>query len=101
MPFLRDHEKFNVYQGSKRKKCPWIRIYRSIIQDVAWHELNPIDAKALIGIFMIANPETGELPEKNKAAFMLRMSLPEYEQTLSNLHSWLVINETTDAEISA
>lgn len=78
------------FQHFKDRRPPWIKLYRDILDDIEWHELDPVAAKALVAIWVIASEADGELPELRKLAFRLRMSVSDTEIVLSKLNHWLV-----------
>jgi hypothetical protein len=77
------------HQHFKDRRPPWIKLYRDLLEDMEWHELDPVAAKALVMIWLIASEADGELPELKKLAFRLRMSLSELNQVVSQLSHWV------------
>lgn len=67
----------------------WIKVYRSIIDDVEWHSLSGDDAKALIMLWILAGENCGELPALKQLAFRLRRSENDVSKLLSRLSAWL------------
>jgi len=64
-------------------------LYRDLLDDLNWHELDPKSAKALVMIWLIASEDLGILPETKTLAFRLRMSEKETKEVITRLSSWL------------
>ena len=77
------------FQHFKDRKPIWIKLYRDLLDDLNWHELDPKSAKALVMIWLIASEELGKLPEIKTLAFRLRMSEKETKEVVTRLSSWL------------
>ena len=80
------------YQHYKNRRPPWIKLYRDLLDDIEYHNLNPESAKYLILIWLIASesPEKeGELPDPKTMAFRLRLSEDKMLSILSSLGHWL------------
>lgn len=84
------------FQHFKDRKPPWIKLYRELLDDMEWHELDPIAAKALVMIWLIASENEGELPDNKKLAFRLRMSSKDLDRVVSKLSHWV---ESSDIEL--
>jgi hypothetical protein len=67
----------------------WIKLYRDILDDPEWHELDGDSAKALVMLWLIASEDGGNLPDTRKIAFRLRTSEKQAKQLLSSLSHWL------------
>jgi hypothetical protein len=83
--------KFQHYQsGPHAKKHPdWIKLYRSLLDDIEWHELDPIAAKTLVSLWLLASENGGTLPPVKTIAFRLRMTEKQINSVLSQLPHWL------------
>ena len=81
---------WNKFQHFKDRKPPWIKLYRDLLDDLEWHELDPVAAKALVAIWLIASENDGELPEMKKLAFRLRVSEKQAISIVSQLNHWLI-----------
>lgn len=78
------------FQHFKDRKPPWIKLYREILDDVEWHELDGETAKNLVMIWLIASENNdGTLPPIKTVAFRLRKTEKELNAILSNLCHWL------------
>jgi hypothetical protein len=81
---------WNKFQHFKDRKPPWIKLYRDLLDDLEWHELDPVAAKALVAIWLIASENDGELPEMKKLAFRLRVTEKQAISIVSQLDHWLI-----------
>lgn len=77
------------HQHFKDRKPPWIKLYRDLLDDIEWHELEPKAAKALVMLWLIASENDGELPDIKRLAFRLRMTENEANSICSKLSQWL------------
>jgi hypothetical protein len=77
------------FQHFKDRKPIWIKLYRDLLDDLNWHELDPKSAKALVMIWLIASEDLGTLPETKTLAFRLRMSEKETKEVVTRLSTWL------------
>lgn len=77
------------FQHFKDRRPPWVKLYRDLLDDMEWHELDAKAAKALVMFWLIASEADGELPDTKKLAFRLRMSEKECLDVISKLSHWL------------
>ena len=87
---IKDWSKF---QHFKDRTPPWVKLYRDILDDPDWHELDGQSAKVLTMLWLIASEDethSGALPDIRKLAFRLRMEENKVKQTLDKLSHWLV-----------
>ena len=80
---------WSQFQHFKDRRPPWIKLYREILDDIEWHELDPKSAKVLVMIWLIASEFDGFLPDTKKLAFRLRMTEKDTEVSLIKLSHWL------------
>lgn len=80
---------WHKFQHFKDRKPPWVKLYRDLLDDIDWHELEPKAAKVLVMLWLIASEEDGNIPEVKRLAFRLRMSEKDTEVCLSKLSHWL------------
>lgn len=78
------------FQHFKDRRPPWIKLYRELLDDVDWHELDPKAAKALVMFWLIASENDGMLPDAKTLAFRLRTSEDNIKLLISKLSHWLV-----------
>jgi len=81
---------WHQFQHFKDRKPPWIKLYRDLLDDVHWHDLDPKAAKNLVMIWLIASEYDGELPDMKTLAFRLRVLENEAKSIVSKLSHWLV-----------
>ena len=80
-------------QHFKDRTPPWIKLYRDLLDDPDWHDLDGESSKILIGLWLIASEDetrSGLLPDNRKLAFRLRISENQLNQILNNLNHWLI-----------
>jgi hypothetical protein len=77
------------FQHFKDRRPPWVKLYRDLLDDMEWHELDAKAAKALVMFWLIASESDGELPDSKKLAFRLRTSEKECLDIVSKLSHWL------------
>jgi hypothetical protein len=81
------------HQHFKDRRPPWIKLYRELLDDPDWHELNGDDAKLLIGMWLVASEDqdmNGALPDTKRLAFRLRISEKQLKQSLTRLSNYLI-----------
>ena len=87
---IKNWEKF---QHFKNRTPPWIKLYRDLLNDPEWHNLNPAYCKRLVMLWLIASEDKehkGYLPSIDKTAFRLRVSVQECKKTLDALSGWVL-----------
>ena len=77
------------FQHFKDRRPPWVKLYRELLDDMEWHELDPEAAKALVMLWLIASEHDGELPDVKKLSFRLRLSEKDTNRVISKLSHWL------------
>ncbi|MDD0812982.1 hypothetical protein PSQ20_21785 [Curvibacter sp. RS43] len=77
------------FQHFKDRRPPWVKLYRDILDDLEWHELDPEAAKVLVMLWLIASENDGRLPENKQLAFRLRMAESKLKTIISKLSHWL------------
>ena len=80
---------WSKFQHFKDRRPPWVKLYRELLEDLEWFELEPVAAKNLVNIWLIASENNGELPTLDKLAFRLRLKKQELTRVLSLLGHWL------------
>lgn len=83
---VRNWQKF---QHFKDRRPPWIKMYREILDDPDWHELDGDSAKYLVMIWLIASENEGALPNTKKLSFRLRISENAAKKVCDKLSHWL------------
>lgn len=77
------------FQHFKDRRPPWIKLYRDLLDDLEWHQLDPQAAKTLVMLWLIASESDGNLPEIKTLAFRLRMSEKDVLTCVNKLSHWL------------
>lgn len=83
---------FSKFQHFKDRRPPWVKLYRDILDDPDWHELDAESAKILVMLWLIASEDEeqqGKLPDAKKLAFRLRITQKQLEKVCINLSHWL------------
>jgi hypothetical protein len=83
---IKNWEKF---QHFKDRKPPWIKLYRDILDDIEWHQMDGDDAKMLVMLWLIGSENDGALPTAKELAFRLRTTEKSIKSTVSRLGHWL------------
>ena len=87
---IKDWPKF---QHFKDRRPPWIKLYRDLLDDDEWFNLDPPSAKALVLLWLIASEDEtkqGLLPSLRKTAFRLRITEKSLESIISKLSHWVI-----------
>ena len=80
---------WSKFQHFKDRKPPWIKVYRDILDDLYWHELDPLSSKVLVMLWLIASEDFGNIPDEKILAFRLRLSEKQTRECLNKLSRWL------------
>ena len=89
---IKDWHKF---QHFKERRPPWIKLYRDILDDPEWHELDPLSAKVLVMLWLIASESEGTLPSVKNLTFRLRIFEKQLLSILSKLSHFLRQDDIT------
>ena len=81
---------WSKFQHFRDRKPPWIKLYRDILDDREWHNLEPKAAKTLVMLWVIASEDDGRLPDEETLAFRLRLSIQQLRNDISKLGHWVV-----------
>jgi hypothetical protein len=84
---------WNKFQHFKDRKPPWVKLYRDVLDDLEWYELDPLASKVLVMCWLIASEDDGNLPSTKNLAFRLRMSEKQTIDCLNKLSHWLESND--------
>lgn len=77
------------FQHFKDRRPPWVKLYRDLLDDLDWFELDPLASKTLINLWLIASEYDGTLPSVEIIAFRLRLKKQEVIKILGSLSHWL------------
>lgn len=77
------------FQHYNRRNPPWIKLYRSLLDDKDFHDLDGESVKHLVKIWLIASEADGELPASDVLAFRLRVDSEMLARIIPKLFKWL------------
>jgi hypothetical protein len=77
------------FQHFKDRRPPWVKLYRDILDDLEWHELDPLAAKVLVMLWLIASEDDGRIPDTKTLAFRLRLTEIKTKEIIIKLSHWL------------
>jgi len=77
------------FQHFKDRRPPWVKLYRDILDDLEWHELDPLAAKVLVMLWLIASENDGRIPDNKTLAFRLRLTEIKTKEIVIKLSHWL------------
>ena len=83
------------FQHFKDRRPPWIKLYRDLLDDLEWFELDATSSKHLINLWLIASEFDGKLPSVEILCFRLRLKKQEVTSILSKLSHWLEQDDIT------
>jgi hypothetical protein len=86
------------FQHFKNRRPPWIKLYRDLLDDPEWHDLDSAAAKFLVTLWLLASEDEkqeGRLPDLKIIAFRLRLTEKETKQRLSQVSNWLDQDDIT------
>jgi len=66
-----------------------VKLYRDILDDIEWHELDPLAAKVLVMLWLIASEDEGRIPDTKTLAFRLRLTEVKTKEVVIKLSHWL------------
>ena len=87
---------WNRFQHFKDRRPPWIKLYRDLLDDPDWHALDPLAAKVLTMLWLVASEDpdqNGQLPDVRRLAFRLRIEENQLKQALNKLDHWLILDD--------
>lgn len=80
---------WHKFQHFKDRRPPWVKLYRDLLDDIEWHQLDAMSAKVLVMLWLIASESDGNLPNIKTLAFRLRLSEKQTNDAISSLSHWL------------
>jgi len=84
---------WSEFQHFKDRTPPWVKLYRTLLDDPNWHELTGECAKTLTMLWLLASEDKkqdGYLPDIKTISFRLRVSEQKIKLHISELNHWLV-----------
>jgi len=94
---VRNFEKFQHY---KDRNPPWIKLYRSILDDPRFFRLSESERFLLLGIFILASQNDNRLPADQawlKAKLLTKKAVPIDVLIASEWLEWIAESASTDA----
>lgn len=76
---------WETFQHYKHRSPPWIRLYRTLLDNPDWYALPGGAAKLLVELWMLASEKDGELPDSGTLAWRLRRAEDDVEICLKSL----------------
>ena len=89
---IRNWENYQHFKNGSRNP-PWIKLYKDLLNNPDWHELDGDSCKVLIMLWMVASENSGTLPDLKKVAFRLRMNEGKLHKTITGLSGWILSND--------
>jgi hypothetical protein len=89
---IRNWENYQHFKNGSRNP-PWIKLYKDLLNNPEWHELDGDSCKVLIMLWMVASEDHGRLPDLKKVAFRLRMDESKLNKVISKLSGWVLPND--------
>lgn len=86
---IRNWENYQHFKNGSRNP-PWIKLYKDLLNNPDWHELDGDSCKVLIMLWMVASENSGTLPDLKKVAFRLRMNEGKLHKTITGLSGWIL-----------
>ena len=80
---------WHKFQHFKERKPIWIKLYRDILDDYQWHELDGQSAKILVMLWLIASENDGKITSLEEASWRMRLPLKDLQQSISKLYHWI------------
>jgi uncharacterized phage protein (TIGR02220 family) len=84
---------WSKHQHFKDRTPPWIKLYRDLLDDPEWFELDSDCSKVLVMLWLIASEDetkNGMLPSVKTLAFRMRISEQKTKQALTKLSHWVI-----------
>jgi len=88
---IKDWKKFQHFRD---RKPLWIKLYRDILDDPDWHDLDAKSSKVLVMLWLVASEDPtkeGVLPDLRKLSFRLHMTEAELTKSIQNLSHYLIL----------
>ena len=81
---------WSKFQHFKDRRPPWIKLYRDLLDDMQWHQLDPLASKVLVTLWLLASEDQdGCLPDTKTLAWRMRMTEKQILDCISKLSHWL------------
>lgn len=83
---------WSKFQHFKDRRPLWIKLYRDLLDDRLWNELDPLSSKVLVTLWLLASEDSemeGKLPDIKTIAWRMRMSEKQVTECIFKLSHWL------------
>lgn len=81
---------WSTFQHYKKRSPPWIKMHKSLLDDQEYHALDPIAAKYLTLVWLLASEtDDGSLPPDSVMAFRMRISVDQFREIIELLAPWI------------
>lgn len=81
---------WSKFQHFKDRRPPWIKLYRDLLDDMQWHQLDPLASKVLVTLWLLASEDKdGCLPDTKTLAWRMRMTEKQILDCIFKLSHWL------------
>ncbi len=83
------------FQHYLNRRPPWLKLHRQLLDDFEYHALEPLAAKYLPLIWIVASDFDGKLPDWKTLAFRLRLPEEQCAAICKELSHWLITADST------
>ena len=83
---------WSKFQHFKDRRPPWVKLYRDLLDNMEWHELDPLSSKVLVTLWLLASEDDeqqGKLPNIKTLSWRLRLPQEQVLECLNKLSRWL------------
>ncbi len=92
---IKDWKKFQHYD---KRKPPWIKLHKGILDDIRAHKLSDGAFRFLINLILLASEEFGNLPDIEEISFRLRIDISKVNSYLKEIDYCI---ESCDSKVLA
>ncbi len=90
------------FQHFKDRRPPWVKLYRDLLDDMQWHELDPLSSKVLVTLWLLASEDEnqeGKLPDIKTLSWRMRMPEKQINDCINKLSHWLINDDINTISI--
>ena len=83
---------WSKFQHFKDRRPPWVKLYRDLLDDMEWHDLDPLSSKVLVTLWLLASEDDeqqGKLPNIKTLSWRLRLPQEHVLNCINKLSHWL------------
>ena len=84
---------WSKFQHFKDRRPPWVKLYRDLLDDMEWHQLDPLSSKVLVNLWLLASEDEnqdGNLPDVKNLSWRLRLPEAQVLECLNKLSHWVI-----------